>query len=160
MSGYKGFRKKKWNKSGCDPFNNGIPAKLYGCSEEWRYELCELQQPNPQNYRIVEFGTININIESQRCPVDGYNLSLWEELVPGVKEFKFHGGNFSLTGLDPDKVYKFSVIGFREIDNMLSKPSIPVSFYMPKTGSYNKMIDGICVENTNGVIDCTNYLEF
>lgn len=163
MAGYKGFRNKRWNKSGCDPYNNGIPAKLYGCDEEWRYAPCKLLKPNPQNYRVNDFSTVSINVEGQECKPDGYIVYVWDVLTGTVKEYKFFSRDLLLTELEPGHEYKFYVVGFRELDGSisLSKPSDVMTLNMIKKGAYNKLLDGLCRDSDiNNDVECSDYLEF
>ena len=158
MSKYKELRSKKWNKSGCDPYNMGIPAKLYGCGEKWRYDLPELQKPNPQNYYIGDFNRVYINVESPGCKNDGYILNIWNVLDGVVTEHIYNGRDIMIDGLVSGQEYNFYIVGFRDEDNAKSKPSDILSIKALTTGAYNKFVDSLC--DDSGEIDCSNYLKF
>ena len=163
MAGYKGFRNKRWNKSGCDPYNNGIPEKLYGCGEEWRYDLCKLTKPNVTGYRIADFGRAIVYIESPRCKIDKYELHIWDELSGIVVVHHFDGSGASehiVDNLLGGHNYNFYVVGFRDKDSAFTTHSEIKNLIVPKTGAYNRKIDNLCIDGTAGHVYCSDYIEF
>ncbi len=158
MAGYRGFRKKKWNKSGCDPYNMGIPAKLYGCGEEWRYDLCELQKPNLLWCNLEDFNLIRFAVEEPRCRVDGYYLHVWDIFDGEVKSFTLGSHSEKLISfLRKGHHYNAYVVGFRNEDDALTCASNIVEFTMPNDGD---LYEGFCIDNTKNKIDCGDYLEY
>ena len=133
-----GRLKRKWNKSLCDPYNDG--AK---CKDPFVYDIAKPEKPYISGVSNAKY-IPSVNIQSNRGKVDAYTVTLHElDARNGnvVNTWKFVTGVFSdhlLHRLVLDHYYRVSAVATNSTGNSLPSEWYYFNTFVNHIDNYNK----------------------